>query len=128
METDTSENMEISETVVEETPIASEDVVEGSAETEAMSVSAEIEQLAVPMEGVEATTTEPANEQEGGGSVAEQQQQQQPLGESMSRSPSSESIASSGNGRLYPGLAGLLKDPFLIQVEQELSCWEAVVG
>ncbi|KAG0048889.1 hypothetical protein BGZ83_006220 [Gryganskiella cystojenkinii] len=49
-------------------------------------------------------------------------------GESMSRSSSSISImsSSSGSSRSYAGLAGLLNDPFLIQIEQELSSWEPV--
>ncbi|GJJ76776.1 hypothetical protein EMPS_09135 [Entomortierella parvispora] len=130
METATSETMDISETATE-TPAISEDV-----SVESVEVTAALddgEQQTMPMEGVEPATTEPSTEQEGDskegeGPGAEEQQKQQPLGESMSRSPSRESITSSGSGRLYPGLAGLLNDPFLIQVEQELSSWEAVVG
>lgn len=85
-----------------------------------------------PMEGVEETKTEslapvPAPEQvpellepETTSSSA---QAEQP-GHSMERSLSGSTV-SSGRG---VGFATMIKDPFLIRVEQELSSWEPVLG
>ncbi|KAG0320017.1 hypothetical protein BG000_003719, partial [Podila horticola] len=82
-----------------------------------------------PMEGIEETKSEPpAPELVSVAAVLESEtmssgQTDQP-GQSMDRSLSGSTV-SSGRG---VGFATMIKDPFLIRIEQELSSWEPVLG
>ncbi|KAF9563155.1 hypothetical protein EC968_004988 [Mortierella alpina] len=78
----------------------------------------------VLMEGIEVTES---NTHDLSNTTMEVSPQSQPLERSMS-SISSVSSASSSGSKFVAGLGTLIKDAFLIRVEQELATWEPVVG
>ncbi|CAO3564445.1 unnamed protein product [Mortierella alpina] len=78
----------------------------------------------VLMEGIEVTETDPHDS-------SNTTMEASPHGHSLERSlssGSSMSSASSSGSKFVAGLGTLIKDAFLIRVEQELATWEPVVG
>ncbi|KAG0213088.1 hypothetical protein BGX28_005109 [Mortierella sp. GBA30] len=109
---------------------------EGTSEPPSLSMQADETVLAtespIPMdaslmEGIEASV---ADSQDKASTTMEVIPHDHPLERSLSSasSVSSVSSASSSGSRFMTGLGSLIKDPFLIRVEQELAAWEPVVG
>ncbi|KAG0308906.1 hypothetical protein BGZ98_006257 [Dissophora globulifera] len=107
-----------------EDPIVTEAAVEEKKTDETVSTThagdTDMEASSTAMEGVEPSGQEDAFE----ATMASDLSTEHSLVRSLSNASSSGSSAS----KSFIGLGGLINDPFLLRVEQELTTWESVVG